>query len=275
METGAGPVRLVGAVVVVAGLVAGLVLATDGLGRVGGAWTAGGPTVYGPLQVLLAATTLGAGLVLLMRRGAVVTAAALGVAGLCAAQLAGTGLVATRRWPLYRGCCSTEQITAEPLVTALAALLAVVGGLAAATCLVLLLLLVRSRYATWSQPVAVRATGVAAGVVVLVVGPVLVTGLLTGGSGDRADLLAWTLACSLPIGAALALSSALPRPAAWTVLAVVAAGALAASLGTSFLETRLPWGGARALVVAAAVVVTLSRTLPQPRPARLATDAPG
>ncbi|MCM0619935.1 hypothetical protein [Nocardioides bruguierae] len=272
METGAGRVRLVGAVVVVAGLVAGLVLATDGLGRVGGAWTAGGPTVYGPLQVLLAATTLGAGLVLLMRRGAVVTGAALGVAGLCTAQLAGTGLVATRRWPLYRGCCSTEQITAEPLVTALAALLAVVCGLAAATCLVLL---VRGPYATWSQPVAVRATGVAAGVVVLVVGPVLVTGLLTGGSGDRADLLAWTLACSLPIGAALALSSALPRPAAWTVLAVVVAGALAASLGTSFLETRLPWGGARALVVAAAVVVALSRTLPQPRPARLATDAPG
>lgn len=264
MEVRAGLVRLVGAVLLVAGAVSAAILAVDGNARFGGAWTGEGPTVYGPQQVALAMTLAAAGVVLLMTRVSVGTAAALGAAGLCAAQLAGTGLVSSRRWPLYRGCCSAEAITQEGTVRLLSVLMA---GLCALSALACLALLVVGRFATWSRPAASRAVALGAGGVVMVVGPLL---LMHRQSADAGDLLAWTLMCSLPIGTALAVSGTLQRPAAWTVLGAVVTSGLAATAGTSFLETRLPWGSTQTLVIAAAVVVALSRVGPRthaPEPA--------
>jgi hypothetical protein len=261
MEVRAGSVRLVGVSALAAGAVSATILAVDGNGRFGGAWTGAGPTVYGPQQLLLAVTLAAAGLTLLVTRTLGVAAAALGMAGLCAAQLAGTGLVSVRRWPLYRGCCSAEAITQEGLVRVLSALMAGVCALSALACVALLIV---GHFATWSRPTASRAIALGAGGVVMVVGPLLVTEHV---SGDLRDLLAWALVYSVPIGAALALSGTLQRPAAWAVSGAVIATALTATAGTSFLETRLPWGSAQELVVAAAVVVALSRIRPPTRTA--------
>lgn len=110
MEEREGSVRLLGVGALFAGAVSSAVVAVDGTGQIGGAITGDQPTIYGPAQATLAVGLAGAGLLLLVARGRGAVAALLSVIGLLAAQLAGTGLVGFRRWPLLWGCCTPETV---------------------------------------------------------------------------------------------------------------------------------------------------------------------
>ena len=101
-------VWLVGVGALLAGAVGVAVIAVDGSGQIGGVFVREQPTIYGPGQVALTLVLAVAGLLVLVVRRHVAVTALLAVIALCAAQLAGTGLVARRRWPAFWGCCSSE-----------------------------------------------------------------------------------------------------------------------------------------------------------------------
>lgn len=255
-------VRLVGAWAVLAGAFSVWVVATDGQGHLGGAWLSDGPTIYGPLQVLLAVALAASALVVMVWRGPATPGAALAVAGLCAAVLAGTGVVSARRWPLYWGCCSDASITRPDLVRSLALMMAVACAVAAVACLAILV-----RSSADRPPVSLTAPAVLSGLAVAILGPLLV---VEGRSTDTRDLIAWSLMYAGPLGTALVISGFLPRSTALVLAGSVLLCAAAAVMGDSFLETRQPWGAARPLVLACAAVVLLTRFVPsrdtQPRP---------
>jgi hypothetical protein len=249
-------VWLVGIGALLSGAVSAAVVAIDGRGDLGGAFASKALTIYGPGQAALAVALAVAGALLLVTRRRLPVLALLGVIGLCAAQLAGLGLVAFRRWPLYWGCCATGHVTHGDFVRAVAVVMAVVCAVTAVACVVAL---VEERHLRWNGMWGAVAFPVA--LVVAVGGPRLVV----GGWADVPGLAAWGLMYSLPFAAGLAVSALMPRLAAVVVAAAVACSALIASLGSSFLELNQPWGGARAIVVLAAVTVAASRLTPTGR----------
>ena len=178
------------------GAVSGAVVAVDGTGQIGGAFTGEEPTIYGPGQAALALAIAGAGVLLLVARRRVAVAALLGVIGLCAAQLAGTGLVGLRRWPLFWGCCTPETVTEQTLVRTLAVAMAVVCAVTAVACVVVL---VWGRYVRWTGVDLPVVVAFAVALVVAIAGPRLVV----GDGDDALDLAAWALMYSLPFAAGL------------------------------------------------------------------------
>lgn len=258
MKLREGSVRLVGVAALLAGVVSAAVVAVDGTGRIEGAIASDQPTIYGPAQTTLSAGLVVAGLLLLLAaRGRVAAAALTGVVGLLSAQLAATGLVAYRRWPLYWGCCTPEAVTEQELVRTLALLIAVVCGL---TALASVVLLFAARYAVWTGASFAVAVAMAAGLTVALAGPPLVA-MGGGWASDVKDLVAVALMYSLPLGIALALSSLMPRLAALTMAGAVAASVLATTLGEpSFFE----FGDARVLVAVSAAVVAATRLVRLP-----------
>lgn len=259
MDDDAGSVRLVGLGALVAGAVSVAVVTFDGTGQIGGAITGDQPTIYGPAHATVAAALALAGLLLLVARGRGAVGALLSVIVLCAAQLAGTGLVGFRRWPLFWGCCSTEAVTERDLVRALALVIAVVCAATAVACVVVL---VAGRHVRWAGFDLTVVVAFVAAFVVAVAGPRLVVG---GWEIDVTGLAAWALMYSLPYAAALALSGLMQRFAALATVGAVAASAVIASFGESFLEAVQPWGDARALVIAAAIAVAATRLWPLPK----------
>lgn len=246
----------VGIGALVSGAVSAATLALDGQGRIGGALTGAQPTIYGPGQAALAVVLAVGGLLVLIVRRPVALGALLGVIGLCAAQLAGTGLVGRRRWPLFWGCCTDEAVTEGELVRMLATVMAVACGVTAVACLIVLVRRRQVRWIGFDLPVVVAFP---AALVVAIAGPRLVA----GGWGDASDLAAWALMYSLPFAAGLALSALMQRFAALAMAGAVGGSALVATVGDSFLELNQPWGDAQALVVLAAVIVAASRLIPQ------------
>jgi hypothetical protein len=187
-------------------------------------------------------------------RGA--TAVLLGVIGLCAAQLAGTGLVGRRRWPHFWGCCASETVTAPTVVRTLAVIMAVV---CAATAVASVVVLVRESHVRWTGADLPVVVALMAALVVGIAGPRLVV----GGWDDERALAAWALMYSLPFAAALAISAMSQRIAALALAGAVASSALIATVGESFFESNQPWGDAQALVIAAATAVAAVRFFPR------------
>lgn len=238
------------------GAVSVVVVAVDGKGAFPGAFARGQLTVYGPAHAALAVVLAVAGLLVLRTRGRVAVAALLGVIGLCAAQLAGAGLVARRRWPLYWGCCASGNVTEGDLVRDLATGMAVACSVTAAACVGVL---VRKRYLGWR---GVWAT-VAAPVALLVA--VALPRLVAGSWEDERELAAWALMYSLPFAGALAISALMERFAALAVATAVACSALVATVGKPFLLLGRPWSAALVLVIAAGVAVAAARLIPRGR----------
>lgn len=249
-------VWLVGIGALCSGAVSAVVVAVDGKGQIGGAFAGAQPSVYGPGQAALALALAVAGLLVLVARRRVAVAALLGVVGLCAAQLAGAGLVGRRRWPLFWGCCSSEVVTAKDLVRTLAAAMAVVCAVTAVACIGVL---AWRRYLRWAGVDLPLVVAFAAALVVAIAGPRLVV----GGWDDERELAAWALMYSLPFAAALAISALMQRIAALVMAGMVAASALIATVGESFFELDQPWGDAQALVILAAVAVATTRLMPR------------
>jgi hypothetical protein len=242
--------------------VAAVVIAIDGTGSATVAFmdpSDRAATVYGVGPVLLAITLVAAGLLLLVVRHRVALTALLGVAGLCAAQLAGTGLVARRRWPLYWGCCADDAITARELVRWLALGMVVACALAAVVCIVVL---VRGRCLRRPGFDLRSLVAFATALLVAVLGPYLAE------TDHGHDLAAWSLMYGVPFAVALALTALVPRAAALVLSASVAGSALAAQAGASFMELRQPWEGALPLVLLAAAVAALGLLLPDGTSAR-------
>ena len=253
MEEPDRSVWLVGIAALLSGAVSAAVVSVDGKGEIGGVFAGEKLTIYGPAQAALAIALAVAGLLLLVTRRRVAVAALLGVAGLCAAQLAGTGLVARRRWPLYWGCCSPGNVTEEELVRALATGMAAACAVTAVACVVVL---VWKRHLRWSGVGAAVAFPVA--LFVAIAGPRLVE----GGWHDVPELAAWALMYSFPFAAGLAASALIQRLSALAVVGAVACSALVAKVGESFLELTQKGGAdALALVVLAAVAVAASRLI--------------
>ena len=246
-----------------AGAVSTVVLAVDGDGEVGGALT-DGLSVFGRAHVALAAALLASGLLLCVARRRSVVAGLVAVAGVCAAQLAGAGVVGYRRWPLYWGCCS-EPVTEQDLVRVLALSMGVVCCLAALVCL---LVLVRGRLLRWNGPDLAVSLAVA---LVVAVG---VPRVAVGGWSDTHELGAWALMYSLPFAAGLVVSGLLDRLAAFAVVVTIAASASLSTVGYNFvyLANAAEPGDAMKLVLGACVLVVLWRLVPRVR--RVVGDAP-
>ncbi len=250
-------VRLLGVVALISGAVSAAVVAVDGKGQFGGAFSVGEqPTIYGPAQAALALALAVSGLLVLVARRRVAVAALLGVIGLCAAQLAGAGLVGRRRWPHFWGCCSPESVTEQALVRTLAVVMAVVCAVTAVACVAVL---VRRPYVRWTGVDLPVVVAFAVALVVGIAGPRMVV----GGWDDERALAAWALMYSLPFAAGLAISALLPRFAALAIAGAVAGSALIATVGESFLELNQPWGDAQALVIAGAGAVAATRLFPR------------
>lgn len=247
--------RLVGFGGLFAGLLSATVVALDGQGHLGGAFRSDQLTIYGPGQAALAVAVGMAGIVLLGTRRPSGVVAVVGLIGLGTAQLAGLGLVAVRRWPLYWGCCAPQNVSETNLVRGLAAGMALVCGVVAVTCLVIL---VRRDDLRWDRLGLVVALPVA--LVVAIAGP-LVASSRWGGDDDLSALTAWALMYSLPVAAGLVVSARMPRWAALVMAAGIVGSAAVATLGSFFLEFKLLWGDARALVIVAAVVVAVTRLI--------------
>ena len=260
-------VWLLGVNALLSGAVSATVVAIDGRGRIGGAFAGEQTTIYGPSQAALSLVVAVAGVLLLVARRRAAVAALLGVIGLCAAQLAGAGLVGRRRWPHFWGCCAPEAVTENDLVRSLATAMAVVCALTAVLCLVVL---VKRGYLGWAGFELRVVLAFMAALTVAIAGPRLVV----GGWNDERGLAAWALMYSLPFAAGLAISALMPRLAALAVVAVVAASAVIATVGQSFLELNQPWGDAQVLVVLGALVVGATRLIPWDKRARAEATPP-
>ncbi|WP_224274694.1 hypothetical protein [Nocardioides lacusdianchii] len=243
------PAPLTGVGALLAGAMACIVVAVDGDGSWGGGFAGSSLTIYGPGQAALAVALVLTGALLVLphiRHEAVLLA----IAGLLAAQIAGTGLVGFRRWPLYWGCCAPSGITEQALVRALALLLAGAGGVAALLCA---RRLVRTRHSWSTGPQGMGAAAVAGAATVALVGPLLV--VHGDPNADVRDLLAWGVTYALPYAAALALAGWMRTRAALTLLGAVALSTVAAHAGAAMLELRQPWGAALVLVLGVVGVV--------------------
>lgn len=245
-------VWLVAVSALLSGAVSAGAVAVAGNGDIGGAFARDQLTIYGPAHAALSIALAVGGLLLLVLRQREAVAALLGTTGMCAAQLAGAGLVGYRRWPLYWGCCSSGAVTEQSRVRMLAVAMALACAVSAVACIVVLW----RRFPVWQGWVAALAFPVA-----LVVA-VAVPRLMAGAWSDGRDLAAGALTYSLPFAAALASSALMGRFAALALAVAVACSAVMATVGQPFLESRLPFRDSVALVVAAAVAVAVSRLIP-------------
>jgi hypothetical protein len=244
---------LVGIGALLAGTVSVAVVAVDGAGSLGGAFVRGSITVYGPPQAVLAVALVAAGLLLLLMRRREAVGALVGVIGLCAAQLAGAGFVAYRRWPLYWGCCSLGDVTEGDRVRSFALVMAVACAVPAVGCAAVL---ASKGFLRWHGVAC--AVAIPAAVVVAVAVP----RLLAGGWADELQLASWALMYSLPFATALAVSGLMERTPALAVVGAVACSALLATVGDPFLVLGRPWGTAPGLVIITTAVVAASRLIP-------------
>ena len=194
-----------------------------------------------------------AGLVLLTSRTASLRVLAAAAGGVIAAQLAGTAVVAFRRWVPVGGFGHGTWDNLSQLRT-VSALLAICSLGAVVACLASL----RDDRAV---PVQVgrlaRAVAAAAGLLVAVALPIIVA----GGRSDVLDIQslgAHALVYSLPLGVSLVLTGWLSRAAAWAVaLAVMASGLVLADPNRQLVTTPAHTSGlVLVLVAATAVLVT-------------------
>jgi hypothetical protein len=258
-------VQAVGAAAVLAGLFGTLTVALPGERRLhlGGGFARDQVTAYGPAHAALALSPVLTGLGLALARRPVQIVAATGVAGFLSAQLAGVGCVATRRWPLYWGCCAVRGVEHESLMTRLALLMGLGCAAVAVSCL---LLLVQEGLLEWQRGTAVLAPAVALGVLEAI--PWIMATSTPYVSGDVSDLGAAFLTYSGPFAAALVVSAFMSRGPALVVIGAVVASAVIGTAGRPFLDTVLPYQHARWFAVGAAVTVGVVRFLaPRPRPA--------
>lgn len=247
---------VVGMLAIIAGSASAWVVLTDGDGSLG--WPSGpdAVSIYGPEQAMAAAGLVvsGAGLVLLRARG--VAATCLVLAALCAALLAGAGLVGVRKWPHYWGCCAPGPVEERALVQSLALGM---GAGCAVLAVALATALMSGGHVRW------RGWESAPGLVAAVVVAVTVPPTSAAGRFDASDLAAVSLVLALPVAAALGAAALLERRAALAILAFVAvAEGVAASPvgGSSFLAVNLATGEATPVVAAAVVVSGAARAVP-------------
>jgi len=183
-------------------------------------------------------------------RLAVPVAAAAVVGFVAAVQLAGTGVVAWKHWPLYAGMTGGGSNLAE--LRALAVVLAVSGLVAAAACAWTVL-------SAGLLPVPSRAivrVGCAAGSVALVVGLPLALGAGDPQNQDANSLGAYALIYALPWGGAvLAAGWVEPRLRLAGLLAVLASIVVVAS-GSQMADIVFS-SPTRAFVLAAVVVLAV------------------
>ncbi|CAM3860750.1 hypothetical protein [Nocardioides zeicaulis] len=236
--------RAVGAAALAAALVSAGVTVAGGLPLA--ARPEAGGSLFGPAQVVLVAALALLGAVLLVRGRDGRMLPVVAVAGLAAAELAGVGVVSVRRWGIFVG----GGYAGVPTVGwQQGRVLAAAMGLVCATvALVCLGVLVRHR----ARPHRGRAAlAVTAGAAVALLGPLAVrTPVL-----DRSDLAAWALMYAVPFAAALALVAWVPRRVGLALAVAVAASAVVAPLGESFLEAVVPSGPALPVVLLAAGAV--------------------
>lgn len=253
-------VRVVAALAVLAGTASLVVLAVGGQGGFGGAFSRG-VTIYGRSHVALAFALVLAGLLLMASRSRGGDPTLLAVIVLVAGLLAGAGVVGNRRWPLYRGCCSTKSVNDEELLRLLAIGMGVGCALVAGASLVTLVLGRHLTANVLSIAVAVPVTALLA---------VYVPRLAYGDWQDHRELAAWALMYSLPLSAALLVAAALPRVPAISTVAVVAGVAVVTLVGEPFIFLQDPDGDetkARVAVLVACLLVgaTASRGSTRPR----------
>ncbi len=253
-----GAVQLVALAALGSGVLSTFVVNLGGRGSVGGGFAEEQSTVYGPAHAVLAVALAISGLALVVSSRREAVAPLLGVIGVRSSQLAGVGLVAYRRWPLYWGCCSMKGVTHESLVRDLALLMGLACGATALACLVALANQRCLRWRGWAAAVAFPVA------LVVVVG---ISHLMKSYRGGARDLVAAALTYSIPFAAALAVSGLMARLAALVVTVSVAGSALIATSGAPFLDRSLPFHDAQAFAVGAAVVVALVRLVPRRTPA--------
>lgn len=238
-----------GAAVVTAALVALGCLAVDGRDGLvqlsdlrNQLWV--GFTLYSLDHVALAGALLLAGIGLIVVRSPASRMALAAVSGLFAAQLAGLGMVAFRKWPAFAG--SYHTIPDWGSVKALAAVMAGFCAIAAIASLVVVL-----RFGE-PQRRALLLT-VPLGMVVAVALPFLLPWV----GADVPDRIAVALQYGLPLGIALAVTGVMElRPAVIVAVAVAASGLLI-PLSRAFAHEHL--GAAIGLVVASALATVLWR----------------
>lgn len=203
-------------------------------------WTFG--TIYSVDHVALAVVLGVTGLGLVGARTPVLRAALAGVAGLCAAQLAGLGAVALRRWPAVVGAWGggTGDFA---LVKTLAVVLAAAGTVAAVVSLTLVLRLRRP------EPRAL-AVSVPLGVGVAVALPLMVP----GDHADLPDRIAVALQYGVPLGVALALTGILATVPSLAVSAAIIGSAELMPVSWAFVRDASP----AVLVVVAAASLTIA-----------------
>lgn len=242
--------RWLGIVVVTSGVVALGCVAVDGRDRLVGLadladvyWER--YTIYSLDQVVVGLALVLTGLGLLVTRSAKWDVALAAVAGLCAAQLAGLGMVGYRKWPAFVGAYGS--VPDWGLVQELAVLMGGSCAVAATICLIFVLRAGRPE---------VRALRVA-----VPLGLLLVVALPFVAPWDGADLgdrVAIALMYGIPLGLALAVTGLMEVRSATVVTAAVGAGGLLMGRSDAFVpaENMLPVVG---LVVASSLVNLLWR----------------
>lgn len=245
---GSGPV--VGATLLVAAAVSAYVL------RVGGVCCGGivARDLYDYGTWLLVAGLAVVGVILVAARGRVVRVPTAAAGGVLAAQLAGTGVVAFRRWVPVGGFGHGKWDNIHQLQL-VSALLAVCGLGAVVVCLLSL----RAEEAfparvAWTA----RAVALSAGLLVVVALPVV----FAGGQADILDVTsigAHALVYSVPFGVSLALTGWLSPPAAVAVSLCVMVSALVLVDANRQLVSTPGHASGLILVLVAAAVVLLAR----------------
>lgn len=215
-------------------------------------------TIYSVDHVALAVVLGVAGLGLGAARTPVLRATLAGVAGLCAAQLAGLGAVALRRWPAVVGAWGggTGDFA---LVKTLAVVLAAAGVVAAVASLTVVLRLRQP------EPRAL-AVSVPLGLGVAVALPLMVP----GDHADLPDRIAVALQYGLPLGVGLALTGILATVPSLAVSAAIIASSALMPVSWAFVRDASP----AVLVVVAAASVTVAWRLGQAAAAERRAAAP-
>lgn len=250
---GGRPPRWLGIVMVTSGVVALGCLAIDGRDRLVGLadladvyWER--YTIYSLDQVALGVALVLIGLGLLVTRSAKWSVALAAVAGLCAAQLAGLGMVGYRKWPSFVG--SYQSVPDWGLVQELAAVMA--GSCAVAAVVCLLFVLREGKPDRRALLVAVPL-----GLFLAVALPFIAPWELA----DLGDRMAIALMYGIPMGLALAVTGLMELRSAAVVTAAVAASGLLMGRSEAFVpaQNMLPVVG----LVGASALVNLLWRLPR------------
>jgi len=224
-----------------------------------GVWSGG---FYSPASWVLAGLLGLAGVVLaiLARGGRMAWWGPVAVVGaVMAAQLAGTGVVATKHWGTYFGYTGLyEHLLALKMLAGFAA------GLSTVAVVVVVRRLLASGCLAAAVGMTARCTAVVGGGVLLVAMPV---GMGSGApvNQDASSLLAYALTWSLPWAAAVMATGWMTRPAALAALAAVVVSILLSASDRPMVSLiigdtpRQPFLWAVLLVVAVGIVRLLAR----------------